>query len=466
MQRGNDSFTFNRRALLQTTDPWRLKGETQIVGFTAYGTEPAGTNRRVIFQIDNNFWYFTQDGLKEFPYHTDIDNILKHGNTVAELLAVNGIAKWINKDVYPIIALEAPRDAAVMPKLQLGLKVNCFNDEYSRSVFSNVYELPNTARILAVNANKNLRGFAKANVKIRLRDNVGDWSDWLDLDDAVDKIACAIQFKTDYILTTLDGTDEANVFCSLEYVTDSYNSSCDILEIFTVPLIGSENIGVVRAFVKHSELFDAEVSAFVNLSSPVKRRDNIIIGRGTGKVEEYFLGIGGGIDPNINQNSIRITADGTNVAEFFYDTSRATVQFKADFNAEICANYEYSLPAENWLPMTCEGTTPCADSSLYITRFYFRNANSQNATVKFSFKRKNGVISKNLGTANGTTQTFVLPHRALSDSIILNGNWQYDEDSRILKVTNTIGEDLTLSYDWTGELPKVESFVIGAEYVV
>ena len=474
MQRGTDNFSFNRRALLKSSSPWRLKGETQIVGFTAKGTQPDGSNRRVIFEIDNNFWYFTEDGLKEFPYHAEIADILQHGNTIAELLQVNGIAKWLNKDVYPLIALESPRNAPVMPKLKLGLRVNCFNDEYTRTELSNVYELKTNgsfARILEIVCHKSTKGYGKVDVQIRLRDNVGDWSDWLNFNDALDKQACAVQFKATYVLTTLDGTDEAKVIdCTVEYSTDFDNSAVDVLEIFTSPLKGTENIGVVRALIKHTELFDAEISASIQFSSPVKRRENIIIGRGTGAIETYYLGINGGIDPNINHNTLRITADGQRVTDFYYDTATATVKFAAVNNAEILASYEYGLTSEEWLPMTFVDSQPYGETGLFISRFYYRlpnSANEKNATVKFTLTRKKGkVTAESLGNATGYTQSFLLPHRAKTESIILNGSWQYDEDSQILTVTSFIGDSLVISYDWTGIIPNVDSFTVGAEFVV
>ena len=201
MQRGSDVFEFRRRALLKTTEPLDFTGETQVSGFSIYGTEPAGTSRRIIFEVEDKLWYFTNDGLTQYPSYGEINDILKYGNTVAELLEVEGIAKWIGKKVYPIIALDAPRDAVVMPKIKIGLKVNCFNDEYTREEFSPIYELKHTenpARIVDATYNKANVGYAKSEVLIRLRDKFGDWGDWLEMAAAEGKEATAVQYKAIY----------------------------------------------------------------------------------------------------------------------------------------------------------------------------------------------------------------------------------------------------------------------------
>lgn len=469
MQRGTDEFKFRRRALLKTTEPLDLTGETQVSGFVVYGTEPIGTSRRVIFEVDGKLYYFTNDGVTEYCSYGEIDDILEYGNTAAELLEVNGVAKWLGKKVYPIIALDAPRDAVVMPKIKLGLKVNCFNDNYQRDQISPIFELKhgtNPARIVTADFNKANNGYAKSDVKIRLRDAVGDWGDWLEMTAAVGKEATAVQFKATYILTALDGTDEASIFdCNVSYVTDAENLSGDVLELYTLPQTYYQDLGTCYAMIKHTELLDAEIKAYIKFATPTKKRTNIVIGRGNGAIDTYYLGINGGIDPRINQNTLHLTAEGKTITDFYYNTQAATVDLKADSGVEIRASYEYDVDAENWVEMAGELSQPYGDAGLYMSRFIHRLTeftNKRTSAVKFVLERKSGVqTEKVLATSTGKTLTFMLPHRAKGEDLVCSGNYDYDEATQKLTVTAAPDEVIRVAYKWTGEFPRVENIAVG-----
>lgn len=469
MQRGTGNFEFRRQALFKTTDPLNTQGETSITGFVISGTEPEGTARRVIFEVDGKLYYFTNDGLTQYPYHGELADILEHGNTVAELLEVNGIVRWLNKKIYPIIALDAPQDAAIMPKIKIGLKVNCFNDEYTRDELSPIYELKHPeatpARIIAASFNKANNGYARTEVVIRLRNLLGDWGDWQELHEVTNKEACAIQFKVTYILTTLDGSDEAKIFdARVSYVTDAENLAGDTLELFTLPQTYYTDLGTCYAMLKHSELFDAEISARIKYETATLKRHEIVIGQGTGEVETYYLGINGGIDPNINQNTLRVTAGGVNIIDFYYNTADATITLSAKAGLDIKASYEYALNVEDWKDMVGE-ISKAGDDGVYMSRFIYRLTDSENkriSAVRFTIKRKSGTVANEfIGTANGATQTFVLPHRAAKETVVLNGSWTYDEATQILQDTGTIGDDLKISYEWTGIIPTIYSYSVG-----
>ncbi len=466
MQRGNDAFQFRRQALLKTTEGWDLTRETSCTGFSISTTQPADSNIRIIFEIDDKLYYFTNDGISQYRWHGELADILQNGNTVAELLAVEGIVQWVGKIIYPIIALDAPRDAEVMPKIKLGLNVNCFNDEYTRDYLSPVYELKhadNPARITAATYDKSLNGNATANSLIRLRDINGNWSDWFDYADSIGKEACAVQFKNHYVVTTLDGSDDAKIFnCNVSYITDSQNLSGNTLELVTKPQSYAHNLETCYALIKHSELIDADIKAFVKFESLPLKRKNLEIGTGIGGLKTYYLGINGGIDLGINQNTLRITADGRNILDFYYNTNNATVEIDVDSGVTICASYDYNLQNENWIEMEKISTEVYDDSGQYITRFFYRTTDTKKiSAVKFSATRQTGNDTVNLGSATGKFQAALLPHRAKSESINVAGSWKYNEDTQILEITAPKDTDLTLSYDWVGVLPKVNSFAVG-----
>lgn len=469
MQRGTGNFKFRRQALFKTTDPLITQGETSITGFVISGAEPEGTSRRIIFEVDNKLYYFTNDGLTLYPYHGELADVLEHGNTVAELLEVNGIVRWLNKKIYPIVALDAPFDAPIMPKIKIGLKVNCFNDEYTRDELSPVYELKHPAntpaRIVSATFNKTNYGYARVNMLIRTRNLIGDWGDWQEFNAVANQEACAVQFKATYILTTLDGSDESKVFdVKVSYVTDAENISGDTIELFTAPQSYYVDLGTCYAMIKHSELFDAVISAQIKYESPTLKRNEIVIGQGTGEMETYYLGINGGIDPAINQNTLHITAGGVNIIDFYYNTANASVTLSAKAGLDIKASYEYGVNVESWKDMLGE-ISQVGNDGVHMSRFIYRLTDSENkrkSTVRFKIRRSSGSVANEvIGKADGSTQKFILPHRAQKESITANGAWTYDEASQILSVTGNIGDDLKVSYDWSGIIPTIYSYSVG-----
>ena len=469
MSYGNDAFSFRRQSLLKTSAPFDLTNETSCKGFSISGTQPSGTNRRIIFEVDGKLYYFTNDGLTRYKWHGELADILEHGNTVAELLAVNGVVQWVGKKVFPIIALDAPIDAEIMPKIKLRLKVNCYNDEFSRDELSPVYELKHTdnpARIISASYQKSTNGNATAKAFIRFRDIDGIWGDWIEFDDATFKEACAVQFKARYVLTTLDGSDDATISnCNVSYITDSKNSAADTLELFTAPQSYYADLGTCYAIIKHSELIDADIKAFIKFQSPTSGRKDLIIGNGTGSLQTYYLGTNGGIDPAINQDSICLSAGGVNVMDFYYNITNATVDLSAESGTTVKATYEYDIDEENWLEMSKQSTEIYNEYGQYLTRFTYRLDDSTNkkiSAIKFFLTRQKGKVeNQTLGIGTGRRQAFLLPHRAMADSIIATGSWIYDEASQIFHTTATINSDIKISYDWVGTFPKIYSFVAG-----
>lgn len=471
MSYGNDNFQFRRQSLLKTSAPFDLTNETSCRGFSISGTQPSGSNRRIIFEVDGKLYYFTNDGLTRYKWYGELADILEHGNTVEELLAVTGVVQWVGKKVYPIIALDAPRDAEIMPKIKLRLKVNCFNDEFSRDELSPVYELSHTdnpARIISATYEKSTNGQATAKATLRLRNIDGVWGDWIDFDDAAFKEACAVQFKAHYVLTTLDGSDDAKIFnCNVFYITDSKNPSGNVSELFTAPQSYYADFGTCYAIIKHSELVDADIKAYIKFQSPTSGRKDLTIGTGDGTLQTYYLGTNGGIDPAINQDSICLSAGGVNVLDFYYNVENATVSLTAPSGTTVKATYEYNIDAENWVEMSKQTTEVYDDTGQYLTRFTYHldhnlNPNKKISAIKFSITRKTGKVENEiLGTGTGRIQTFILPHRAMFDTINADGSWFYDEDTQLFFTTAPFNSQVKISYDWVGIIPEIFSFVAG-----
>ena len=143
MQYGTDCFEFRRQALLKSRQPLDFTYETSVTGLQIGGTEPEGCSRRIIFKIDDKFYRFVNGTLDRYDERGEFDDILNYGNTVGELLALNtdSLKSFVGKRVYPVFALDAPADSPVMPSVKISATVNSYNDVYTKTEYSPVYEL-------------------------------------------------------------------------------------------------------------------------------------------------------------------------------------------------------------------------------------------------------------------------------------------------------------------------------------
>ncbi len=473
MQLGSDGFEFNRRAVFYYPDAFDFTRETAVKGFLISGAEPQNSIRRVIFEVDGELMYFTNDGLTEYPHYGELEDILQYGNTVAELLEVQGIPQFIGKRVGFKVAMQAPADFKVMPLLKLGAKVSSFNDIYEKDEISPVFELKRTgrfAKITGLTFQKDLNGYADLKMQARYRDNAGSWSDWTTFDDVINKRATAVQFKGTHTLTTLDGSEESEIVeVCLNYTTDADNLAADSLEIFTQLQSFYTGLGIVRALIKHSELIDAEIKAFVMFKAPTKRRENLIIGTGNGELKTYFLGEEGGIDPRIDHNSIIIKVDGKNFHDFYYNTVNATVDLQAPADSVITATYDYDVTPESWLEMTALDVAN--HDGIYSSRFVYRADDSTDkniSAVRFSVSRKGGDVTEFvMDTATAETQTFMLEHHAQEENItIRGGDYKFDEETGKIEFAGNIGNPVYLKYSWQGVLPKVYQVAAGWSAII
>lgn len=438
MHAGTDSFHFRKRALFRSRNCFDLTYDTSCAGFIISGTEPEGTNRRIIFEIDGKLYKFGNAGaLTDYENRGELDDILDNGNTVGELLALENANDFVGKKVFPIVALDAPSNSPVFPKINLKLKVNSYNDIYVKYIYSPIYLLTNNSRIFQIVESKFTNGNGNALVQCQL-DGAGDW---IYTADAANKKARQIQFRTQFIVSTLDGSDSAKVnYVKCFYSTDADKLSGANIEIISLPQEYPLELKTFRALIKHSELIDAEIKAFVNLTNTFYR-ENIMIGSGGGT---FYLSFEGVVDKNISADSIKLQCGGKPITDFYFDTENSSVTFQAPNEGEVLASYECTS-AESWSEMTLE--TSNDDSTL----FSFTAATpAKIAAVKFVVTRFSGV-SDSLQIDAGKV---AIPHKVKT----LSCSSSYKYDAPIL----TVLSPANLSYEYEGELPAIEKYIWGA----
>ena len=268
MRYGSDNFAFSKSAMLTAKQPLDASTQTAVEGFIISGTEPANTTRRFLFKIDDKLYYFVNNNLTAYPYTGELEDILQYGNTAAQVTALTSIPALVGKKIYPIIALSAPDGISTFPTAGISLKVRTSTEVYDKSVESAEYDLASvggaTPRIAEIQANTACTGNASASVTCRLK--VGeDWSDWMTLAAAKDQNANAVQFKLNYKVTSLDGTDSAKISSILiKHTLGAALVSGDVAELYSIVQSYETDLKTCYLVVKHKRLIDSRLEAYVN----------------------------------------------------------------------------------------------------------------------------------------------------------------------------------------------------------
>lgn len=467
MAYGADVFNFRRQALLKSKAPLDFTYETSIANLEVSGTEPEGCRRRIIFEVDGNLYRFGSSGLDLYDERGKFNDIIEYGNTVAEVLAQKDIKEWCGKRVYPIVAMDAPLNSPVMPKIKFAANVNSYNDIYTKYEYSPIISLKRTgdaAKIIAIDPSTHTNGHGIVTIWCKLCNPVTGWGDWIFTTEAANQLATAIQFRCQYVLTTLDGGDRAQVNdIIVNYTTDSDNLAALTKEIIIQPQRYYSDLGVCYALIKHSPLRDATIKAFVNFSKAGERRENVSLGLTTGGEQTIYLQYRGVVDSNVIADTIHLQIGGKTFSGFYFDTQHSSVTFTAEANQEIFGSWDTGLADELWREMSFDSMTE--SGGVCSSRFVFRLSDTLNKTtsaVKFVVERGNGsVVNEYLSDGTGKLQTFYLPHKARIETMSCTGSWKYDEVAQVLQVVAPIDAPIRVSYEWVADFPAVHEIICG-----
>lgn len=461
---------YERNALLISNEPFDATNETDVDGFAVTGEVPTGTAARIAFKIGNNIYRLNGASLADIGDATT-DNILSNGNIPAELNALTAVPELVGKKIYPIIALHADEDTTLSPTVKLALNTRNDTAVYQKIVDSPVYQLAAdgdaTPRIADIVCRKTCTGHGTADVQVRLLN--GDWSNFMPLTAAAQSEATAVQFRITYGVANI-GTDSAKVnSITIRHNMGAVAVSGDVAELYSVVQNYEVSLQTCYVVVRHKMLRDAEIRAYVNFMQPPDSRELIFIGEGTGSNNQYILGVDGGRDPNIDQNTLRIFVDGELFDEFGYNVEVSEVTVNAPIGAAITASYDYNHGTENWLEMSklIDSQPYLDDDETYMTRFSYvlPDADAVDTTlsnVRLSLYRGSGTVTnEDIGTATGFIQQIILDHAAKQETISLNADWSYNAENRVLTYVAAKDTPLVLSYDYIGDQQLIYSFAAG-----
>jgi len=130
MRYATDVFYFTEptptTALLRALVALDLSNCSGIKSISISGIEPYGTSRRFMFVINNTAYKIVNGALSTYSGALTIDNVLADGNTAADLTALDESSlttMFLNKAIYPVIALRAPASALAPPSVKFAFNV-------------------------------------------------------------------------------------------------------------------------------------------------------------------------------------------------------------------------------------------------------------------------------------------------------------------------------------------------------
>lgn len=468
MRFGTDEMSFSKQALLISKAPFDATGETSITGFELEGGQPDGSTRKVLFKVDNALYKFSGDELTAVSGSEDIETVLNEGNTVDELASVSDIPDWVGKKIYPLIALTSPADANTFPSLKIGLKVMSSSDVYEKITETSEIQLTNSEgerpRISDVQVTGTTTGNASYTVTARVKNNDA-WGEYIPVQNVRDVDADAIRFRIRYNVNVIGGNDSAKVSKILIHYTGGTSAVAgDVAEIFSVMRDYQYPLGTCAVSIRHKQLIDSKILAFVNFARQPKTRTFLHLGVSDGTRQTFILGENGVRDTGIDQSTLKVFVDAQQLLSFSYNTEVSELEVQVDPGKAISVSYDYDRDAENWREMTADVVQEPYDDGTFLTRFMCSldddELDNQTVTnIRIKLERTSGtVVDEVLGIATGTSQQFVLAHAAVAETLSLNAAFTYDADSQIVTCVAPAGTEIKANYDWLGETHTVYSW--------
>ena len=471
--------TYDKKGLLIAKTPINLLDKSKVKGFTIDGIQPTNTNRKLAFKVDNKWNKLTTEGaLSELSTQAiTSDSVLAEGNTVAELTALTNVPALAGKLVYPAFALYADENATVMPTIGMTVKaeIDTTVDIYTKTAYSQEFVLHNKSDVLvkSITVDSNTKGNGKITLKARYAtfdetaitdegaEQTEKWSDYVDLLSVINVKCHKLQIRADYQVSITDGSDSATLNdVVITYAKDVVAKADGTTDLVTLTEKFTNDLTYVHAYIKHEELIDADLKAYVRLQKTPQKADFKLIGYGTGARKTYKV-----TDSGINQDSLMIYVNGKAVYDFDFNTETSEITLVADVDVPINATYEFGWELFNYVEMQ-KGVSQINDSGAYTTEYaYTIPAHEGEYTVtaiKYELIRPEGKVTNDvIGIGTGKRQIIQLPHFARKETISCNGKWSYDYDSKRLTVIAPADTDIVISYDWIAESPVVYGVMAG-----
>ena len=433
----------SKAALIKMLSPLDCRYFDKINKFLISFSQPDFAEIKIIFQIDDDYFYFPDGVFTKFDGDISIDSILLDGNSPRQLLALDNITAFVGKRIFPIIAMRSPdSDTNTYPKIKIELECTSTADIYREVRFSPVFELVNNCRIDKIVESQTTLAHATAISEARIKKISGEWSEWAHHTTFTGQTATAIQYRTTYTVAELDGNDRATInYLKLFYNDDYTKTSADFVEFVTVPQTFTDNLNICFAMIKHDDCQDTTVTAKVSFEPTATYYDNIYCGTGSEIVlAEVFA-----------QDSLTITRGDETVSDFYFNTAQKTIWLDNPDFKKVYVSYK-NCPPENWLDMSCDVNEPNSK------RFTYIGSGNKTARTKFIFEKANGDISGTLTADNPCV--IELPINYVNFyNFTCNAPYRIEDHTAFIKMDYNSTADY--SYDVYGTIGKTIAYIVG-----
>ena len=276
MRFGTDTFTADneggsigtRQALLIAAEALDATDASAVNNFVISGSQPSGTDRRIMFNIDNKVYRFVSGTLTEYSGSVSIDNVLANGNTVEQLSALSNITAFVGKEIFPIIAIKSGNSSS--PTIKLGLNITNATEKKSKSFTSAKFNMPQssntTYKIVSINPNLETVGDGHITFTARFKDLSTDaWSAYsAPANLAGVSSAAQLQFKAACSVVNV-GSDLAAISgVSVAYVAEHEMVTGGVADLFSIVPDFETNLRLCYLVVRHKKLIDSTIEAFAN----------------------------------------------------------------------------------------------------------------------------------------------------------------------------------------------------------
>ena len=455
---GDVTYTVMREARLEAKQPLDCSTVTNVDNFVFAGSQPSGTDRRIVFKIDDQLFKFRSGVLTAYTGKGTFSDVIKYGNTITELAALSDITAFVGKQIYPIIAMTAPEDSDP-PKLKLWLRTRTVEQTTVKRIYSATYNLPGSdVHIVDINAVTATEGEGSVSVMCRLFTD--QWSNWLTLPEAANQPANKISFFYKLNVSTIGEDSAAVESVTVRHTTGNAAVNGNVAELYSV--LADCQTALANAFlvVRHKKLIDSTIDAAVCFLPTPTHRDFVSLGNASGSRESFSLA-----DNQIDHASLKVFLDGEQTDDFDFDCAAGTITLTAPVGSAVAASYDCNCGVEQWQALTRQtAQQPYGDDS-FSSRFNLQapvDDNRSRVAVKITLTKTTGHINRAaLGKATGSQQYFVLPHRMTTLVVTKPADWSYNDANQLLSVVAEEGLNLFYAGSWQGEQPELYSFAAG-----
>ena len=464
-----DTIQVTLTTLVTSKTGWNTNGLTSVEGFNISGSEPSGTSRRIAFTVDGKHYTINNGAPAEMTGEFNIDTILANGNSVGSLTSVTNIPTWVNKVIYPSVAMSAPDDAKAFPTLKMSLKVRNNQDRFTEEKYSGEYVLNATdeklgAEIVDIVPDTTVSGGASVNIQGAIKIN-GTWGGWQNLSALKGKRANAIKYHYVYKVPSFG----SNIFAQVNSVKLTYLTGKSVVTSTTADLITKtqeyqNELHYAQVILQHQVQQDSNISVYASFRSRPSYRKLLNIGVANGATQVIKL-----LDKNINSATISVQLNGNETNDFSFNTINNTLTIKAPSGTAITTSYEYNYEPEEWKQMDLVSTQD-AGNGIQTSKYQYNMVNDGKtiSCAKVVLERPTGTTKEVLGVGSGVLQRFSPSHQVLEKKInlIYDGkgmqrNYTYDETSNVISLYAPAGAKIECEYSWVAETPEIYNMYCG-----